>query len=181
MNLLEVVENNKFGSAIINAFMKELAEIFDKESENTRMKDDIGTQNTIYVVKDINDSNVLLVDTNTGENLDVNLSRNVNISSNDFYSIDLGSNLILKNGKFEKYDGILNIKNDKAKRELEDLYFNLQEEEGQKFIVKDIDEEKIYLSNVIEGGYFSIYKMNYPNIKVGDILKKENNTYKEDS
>ena len=45
------------------------------------------------------------------------------------------------------------------------------------FSVKKIDDDKIYLTNIQEGGYFSISKDKYPDFNVGDTLKKEHGKY----
>lgn len=125
-----------------------------------------------FVVSDINDDIVSLIDISNGNEI-----KTSNFTKDDLNNIDLGANIIFENNKFVITDEKFEITNLDAKAKLDDLYFNLEDEEGSLFSVKKIDDDKIYLTNTQEGGYFSISKEKYPEFKVGDILRKENGKY----
>ena len=57
------------------------------------------------------------------------------------------------------------------------MYFCLEQEKNAVYSVSDVSDEKIYLSNTKEGGYFSIPKEAYPDFKVGDLVKNVNGKY----
>lgn len=146
----------------------------------------------ICVVKDRKDERLTLVNIENGEELDIFLAKSeqdikrlnerystnhiYRISEEDFYQIDLGESLSLEDGKCNVYHEKIDIKNKDAFQKLEDLYFNLKEEEGQEFTVDKITKDKIFLEGK-EGGYFSIYKKAYPNFKIGNTVKKEDGKY----
>lgn len=146
----------------------------------------------ICVVKDRKEEKLTLVDISNGKEFDIFIARNkedimqlkqANINKNiyevsqkDFYNIDLGYNVVLNGNNCIAYDKDIEIKNEEALTKLEDLYFNLKEEEGQVFKVDKITNEKVYLTSE-DGGYFSLYRQAYPNIKEGEKLKKENRRY----
>lgn len=146
----------------------------------------------ICVVKDRNDEKLTVVNISSGEELDIfvvkskedevklnqaNITNKLyEVSEKDFYHIDLGDNISLKDDHCKLYNERIEITNKEAFAKLEELYFNLKEEEGQIFTVDKITDEKIYLKGE-EGGYFSLYKQAYPDLKEGSKLKKENGKY----
>lgn len=96
----------------------------------------------------------------------------------DFLYLNLTDVINLKGNKLYVTHEKPEIKNDLAWRLLEDLYISEEETEGMKYKVTDIKENKIYLTNYDgTGGYFSIYKEVYPNLKIGDIVEKHNRKY----
>ena len=99
------------------------------------------------------------------------------MNKNDFYNIDLGSKLIVKNNKFEIYNGELNIKDQEAFNKLDEMYSAIKEDENKNFIVTEITDEKIYLTYENGEGNISIYKELYPELKIGDIVKKQEGKY----
>ena len=148
---------------------------------------------SICVITDINDERLSLVNTKNGQDLDIYVSHSndkteelhskgitdniFEISKEDLYSLNLGSNIILKDGQCNLYHGEIEIKNSKAADKLEDLYFCLEQEKNAEYLVLNISDGKIYLTNTKEGGYFSILEEAYPNFKVGDIVKNVNGKY----
>ena len=150
---------------MVSGFIKELKNHFEKNNLN------IGNGSK-FVVSDINDDIVSLIDISNGNEI-----KTSNFTKDDLNNIDLGANIIFENNKFVITDEKFEITNLDAKAKLDDLYFNLEDEEGSLFSVKKIDDDKIYLTNTQEGGYFSISKEKYPEFKVGDILRKENGKY----
>ena len=137
--------------------------------ENAELNIENGSK---YVVTDINDNTVSLVNIENGDEL-----KTSNFRKEDFANLDLGSNVIFKDNRFSLTNEEFEITNLNAKSKLDDLFFNIDEEEGSLFSVKKIDDDKIYLTNIQEGGYFSISKDKYPDFNVGDTLKKEHGKY----
>lgn len=148
---------------------------------------------SIFVITDIIDEKLTLVDVDNGNEFNIYIStckedskrlNNLGIVSNiyelskrDFHSLDLGSNLIFKNGSYSIYNDEINITNSEVSAKLEDMYFSLKQEEGQVYVVDKISDEKIYLTTRDGQGYFYIYKDLYPDFKVGDLIKKQNGKY----
>lgn len=161
------------------------------EEKNPLRKEKV-LSNQIGVVKDRTDERVTIVDIENGNEFDIfiakseddikrlnnnNIFKNIyGVSEETFYNIDLGSNISLNKGKCQIYNQEVTIENSKAIQKLEELYFNLKEEEGHVYTVDRITDEKIYLKGN-EGGYFSIYQKAYPNFEVGNTVKKENGKY----
>lgn len=169
MKLSDFLEKNLINSTkandLVSGFIKELQNHLEKNNLN------IGNGSK-FVVSDINDDIVSLIDISNGNEI-----KTSNFTKDDLNNIDLGSNIIFENNKFVITDEKFEITNLDAKAKLDDLYFNLEDEEGSLFSVKKIDDDKIYLTNTQEGGYFSISKEKYPDFEVGDILRKENGKY----
>lgn len=169
MKLSDFLEKNLINSTktndLVSGFIKELQNHLEKNNLN------IGNGSK-FVVSDINDDIVSLIDISNGNEI-----KTSNFTKDDLNNIDLGANIIFENNKFVITDEKFEITNLDAKAKLDDLYFNLEDEEGSLFSVKKIDDDKIYLTNTQEGGYFSISKEKYPEFKVGDILRKENGKY----
>lgn len=153
----------------------------------------IDLEESICVITDINDEKLSLVNIENGQDLDIYVSyskdkienlRNQYIADNifeiskeDLYSLNLGSNIILKNGKCLLYQDDIEITNQEAVAKLEDLYFCLEQEKNAEYLVSNISDGKIYLTNTKEGGYFSILKEAYPDFQIGDIVKNVNGKY----
>lgn len=149
-------------------------------------------EESICVVKDRNDERLTVVNISNGEEFDIfvakskedkmklnqaNIRNNLyEVSEEDFYYIDLGNTISLKEDYCKIYNDKIEITNKEAFAKLGELFFNLKEEEGQLFTVDKLTDEKIYLKGE-EGGYFSIYKQAYPNFKEGNIIKKEKGKY----
>ena len=147
----------------------------------------------IYVITDIVDEKISLIDIFKGNEFNIYIStsnedterlNNLGIHSNiymmskiDFHSLDLGSNLIFKDGNYSIYNDEINITNPAVSAKLEDLYFSLKQEEGQIYVVDNISNEKIYLTTQDSQGYFYIYQDVYPDFNIGDLIKKENRKY----
>ena len=169
MKLSDFLEKNLINSTkandLVSGFIKELQNHLEKNNLN------IGNGSK-FVVSDINDDIVSLIDISNGNEI-----KTSNFTKDDLNNIDLGSNIIFENNKFVITDEKFEITNLDAKAKLDDLYFNLEDEEGSLFSVKKIDDDKIYLTNTQEGSYFSISKEKYPDFEVGDILRKENGKY----
>lgn len=148
---------------------------------------------SICVITDINDQRLSLVNIEEGQNFDIyvthskeqeqelrkqGITNNIfEISKEDLFSLNLGSNLCLKNNQCTLYHGKIEIKNSEAATKLEDMYFCLEQEKNAKYLVSNISDGKIYLTNTKEGGYFSIIEEAYPNFKIGDLVKNINGKY----
>lgn len=172
---------------------EEVEQFINMLEEHINNKENIKEQN-ICVVKDRNDEKLTLVNISNGVEYDIfivksnaeiaklnfrNIFDNIYITSEkSFYNIDLGTNVIFRGNSCEIYDGSVEIKNEKAKANLEELFFNLNEEEGTQYTVDKIKDDKVYLKGE-DGGYFSIYKQAYPDFKQGDKIIRENRKYKK--
>ncbi len=175
---------------------KEMQEFINQLEEFVNNKNPLRKkgEESICVVKDRNDEKLTVVNISNGEEFDIFVSKSkedkvklnqANIKNNlyevsekDFYHIELGSNIILKDDHCKLYKEKIEITNKEAFAKLGELYFNLKEEEGQIFTVDKITDEKIYLKGE-EGGYFSLYKQAYPYLQEGNKVKKENGKYNQ--
>lgn len=182
---------NESSDGLLESFLKELKKIITNNSSpsiSNKLLED-----SIYVVRDINDERLSLVNIENGEDFDIyiatskiqiselnanGISNNIyEMSEDELYDLNLGSNIIIKNGICMPYYGEIKINNPKAAAKLEDMYFCLEQEKDAQYLVSDISDEKIYLTNTEEGGYFSIPRRKYPDFKIGDLLKNINGKY----
>ena len=173
-------KNEKEINQLSSSFINEISETLDKN------------QNDICVVYGIKDEKLTLINIENGEEFNIYISISedskkklhqqgidniFDMDRNDFYNIDLGTKLEFENGNCKIYEGEIEIKDSDAWYKLQDLYDSLKEDENQSFIVREIIDNKIFLTYEDGGGDISIYREIYPDLKVGDILKKENGKY----
>ena len=172
---------------------EEVEQFINMLEEHINNKENTKEQN-ICVVKDRNDEKLTLVNISNGVEYDIfivksndeiaklnfrNIFDNIYITSEkSFYNIDLGTKVIFRGNSCEIYDDSVEIKSEKAKANLEELFFNLNEEECTQYTVDKIKDDKVYLKGE-DGGYFSIYKQAYPDFKQGDKIIRENRRYKK--
>lgn len=183
MNLGNFNLNQDKPNNFISNFMNSLLNSLQNKDHNINNSFNL-ENNCIYVVRDYQDNKLSLVNISDGEEYNVSvcfdkdeLSSNFyEISKSDFYNLDLGSNLIFKDGRLSIYNGEFKLSS-KAASKLEDLYFCIEQDKNSTFIVDKITDEKIILTYSDGSGYFSIYKAVYPDLKIGDNLKKENGKY----
>lgn len=191
---LEQDNNNNKSNDLISVFIKELGKVVENLVNQGNLKDfNKLEEGTIYVVRDINDEKLSLVNIDNGKEFDIyavssekeieklndaGIFNNIyQISKEDLYSLNLGSGITVKNYNCILYDSeikIESIKNPEALSKLENMYFCLEDEKGTTYSVSEISNDKIYLTDTKEGGYFSIPKDKYPDFKVGDFVKNEN-------
>lgn len=125
--------------------------------------------NNIFVIRDINNSKLTLVNINTAKEIELEVDNP--------YDFNLGSGVSIKNNKvslISQFFNIENIPNQTAKNNLEDMYFCLNEEKNAIYSIKKIENNKIYLTNIKEGGFFSIPREKLPNSKIGDLVQNIN-------
>ena len=147
-----------------------------------------------YVASDISDNSINVVDIENGDEIKVYVStddetkeslNNAGIFDSifemdkmDFLKLKLTDNIVLKENKLYSNSNKIEIKNYIAWRLLSDLYMSERETEGKQYKVLDIKDNKIYLTNADgTGGYFSIHKELYPDLKTGDLVVKNNREY----
>lgn len=191
-NFNSINNNNEPKNNFFNNFINTLQNALENFIKNPSSSA-IDLENSICVITDINDEKLSLVNIYTGEDFNIYISssidklnqlRNQGISDNiymiskeDLYSLNLGSNIILKNGQCHLYQDNIEITNKEALSKLENLYFCLEQEQDAEYLVSNISDGKIFLTNTKEGGYFSILEEAYPDFKIGDIVKNVNGKY----
>ena len=95
-----------------------------------------------------------------------------------FLNLNLTDNIIMKDNKLYSNSEKIEIKNTLAWRLLSDLYMGEIETEGKQYKVEEIKDNEVYLTNADgTGGYFPIHRELYPDLKVGDIVQKNNRKY----
>ncbi len=174
----------------IEEFEKKLNQVKENRQEINNSKEI--SENDICVVYGMKDNKLTLINIENGKEFDIYITisqedrkkleeKDINnicqMNKNDFYNIDLGSKLIVKNNKFEIYNGEINIKDQEAFNKLDEMYSTIKEDENKNFIVKEITDEKIYLTYENGEGNIFIYKELYPELKIGDIVKKQEGKY----
>ncbi len=169
-----------------NNFFSDLLDNLQNIITNFVIRTNSHQDDAIYVVRDINDDNLSLVNSLNGQELYISITTDSsNISDNlyemskqDLYSLNLGSNVILKNGKCIPYYNDIKITNTTALSKLDDMYFSLEQEKDAIYSVVNISAEKIYLTDTDQGGHFSIPKEAYPNFEIGDLVKNIDGQYR---
>ena len=151
-------------------------------------------ENKTYVISDIYDNRLQVVDIENGDEIEIyvltgdeNLdkfndmklcNRVYTMNRLEFLNLNLTDNVVLKNGMLNANTDEVKIKNDFAWKLLSDLYESRITDNGKMYEIKDIKENKLYLTNADgSGGYFSIYQELYPDFKVGDIVQRNNRKY----
>ena len=199
-------KNNNFGKLVSN-FIKELSNTLENNNVNKfkqeieeirnehKMKNNIQEleEGKVYVITDINNEKVEVLDIKDGYNFDVYISINketlenlhekginnkiYNMDKLDFLKLELGNKIIMSDGKCNIYNGEIDVKNDEAFEILENLYFNLKHEEGRDYIITQIKDGKIYMQDTQENGYYELYKEIYPDFEIGDVITKKEGKY----
>jgi len=160
-----------------------------KELNNSQVLE----EGKIYAIQGISNEKLQVVDIKDGYNFDVYISINeetlerlkdngitnkiYEMSKENFYTLEQGDNITIENGKCVPYEGEIKITNDKAREILDELYFNLKNEEGRNYVVTDIKDEKIYMQDTEYSVEYQVYKEVYPDWKIGDVITRQNGKY----
>ena len=168
-----------------------LNEVKEKLENDKNVKN--GKESDIFVVSDISDNKITIVDPKSGKEKEYLLkikglefknkenSKNlevVEMEKSDFLNLNITDNVKISDGKCIVTNEQIKIENENAMEILSDLYMNEKEMEGQEFKICEEKENKLFLTNNDgTGGYFSIYKEAYPDFKVGDVVKRVNKKY----
>ena len=184
--LSNTLENNN-----VNEFKQEIEEIRNEHKMNNNIQE--LEEGKVYVITDINNEKVEVLDIKDGYNFDVYISINketlenlhekginnkiYNMDKLDFLKLELGNKIIMSDGKCNIYNGEIDVKYDEAFEILENLYFNLKHEEGRDYIITQIKDGKIYMQDTQENGYYELYKEIYPDFEIGDVITKKEGKY----
>lgn len=161
----------------------------EKNMNDIKLKED-----KTYVVSDISDNSINVVDIENGDEIKIYISTDddtmkklnddgifdkiYKIDKTEFLKLNLTDNIVMKQNKLYSNSNKIEIKNNLAWRILSDLYMGERETEGKQYIVTDIKGKKVYLTNADgTGSYFSIHKELYPDFEIGDIVIKNNREY----
>ena len=188
-NTLKNIEDNKVKERIDN-LEKEVKEIRQsiKEINNNKKVE----EGDVCVIYGLDDKKITLLNIENGKEFDIHISISddslynlqeegnnnmYKIKKNDLYNLDLGTKLKFMDGKYEIYNGEIDIKDDEVWYKLDELYSNLRDDENKNFIVKDITDEKVYLTYEDGGGFISRYRKIYPDFQIGDKVIKVNGKF----
>lgn len=191
-NYLQNLKDKEQNNQSVDSVYKEMQQYYD-EREKIMNTTNLEKEKT-YVVSDIRDNTINVVDIENGNEIKVYVStdnetlKNLNdngiynriytMDKSEFLNLNLTDNIIMKDNKLYSNSEKIEIKNNLAWRLLSDLYMGERETDGQRYEVADIKENKVYLTNADgSGGYFSIHKELYPDFEVGDIVQKNNRKY----
>ena len=188
-NTLKNIEDNKVKERIDN-LEKEVKVIRQsiKEINNNKKVE----EGDVCVIYGLDDKKITLLNIENGKEFDIHISISddslynlqeegnnnmYKIKKNDLYNLDLGTKLKFMDGKYEIYNGEIDIKDDEVWYKLDELYSNLRDDENKNFIVKDITDEKVYLTYEDGGGFISRYRKIYPDFQIGDKVIKVNGKF----
>lgn len=147
----------------------------------------------INFIGNISDERIELLNPDTGEqkNVYIAISEEIKEKLNeqdiyndiyemdkmDFYNLSIGDKVIMKNGKFKKYNDEIEIKDDKIWYVINDIKSALAKCENLDFTVEKITDNKIYLSLDGKKDYVRVYRELYPDFKIGDVVTRINGEY----
>lgn len=184
--------NKKENENNMDKFNKEMQQYYNEREEmmnTTKLEEE-----KKYVVSGIRDNTIKVVDIENGNEIKIyvttdneSLKRLKNegiynkiyaMDKSAFLNLNLTDNIIMKDNKLYSNSEKIEIKNNLAWRLLSDLYMGEIETEGKQYKVEEIKDNEVYLTNADgTGGYFPIHRELYPDLKVGDIVQKNNRKY----
>ena len=181
-------------SHFVSNFMQELSNSL-RERKNEHIQTKVLKEDTIYVINGIQNEEIGVVNIENGEEFDIYIATDKSMlqalqekgihqniyemSKKDFYPLELGNKLQLEDGILFPYTGEIKIKNDIAWEKLEDLFFNLEQEEGRTYVVTDISGNKIYMEDTDNQGHYEVYQELYPDWKMGDTILRKDGKYQK--
>ena len=190
-DLKELGNNNETLENDVANFMEELSNALETKDTDLNL-----TEEKTGVVYGYKDEKITLLNIDDGKEFDVHIAISEDVRRAlieqgiqeenifmmdkwDFYNIDLGTKIKICNGKCQVYNGEIEIKNQDAKYAIEELNNNIMEDEGENFLVKEIKDNKIYMTYEDGGWYFYTYQELYPDLLEGDKVKKVNGKYEK--
>ena len=170
------LNNNNKNDNFITEFLEALKNSVQKFSNSL-------SEESIYVITDIDDKKLYLTDIDSGIETEIYVdftdknNNSYSISKENFRTLDLGKFVTVKNSSILPFTSEVKIENKSVAAQLEDIFFCLEHEKDAVYSVTEISDDKIFLTDTKEGGYFSILKEVYPDFKTGDLLKKVDGKY----
>ena len=197
-NLGKELSKNKTFDNMVSSFMKELSNALEKSNKTqSNISNSINLNNIeeaeVNFVYGLRDENIVLLNPDTGEQKNIYIvtsnqeketlnSKGIydniyEMDKNTFHNLDFGDKLIMKKGKFEIYNGEVEIKDDKTWFILDDMNGQRKKYDNTNFVVKEDLGEKLLLTHENGKGHIYIYKDVYPDFKVNDILTRVDGKY----
>ncbi len=158
-------------------------------------------EDSIYMIKNINGDRITLINVNDGDKFPIDVygteyekemryesglySSMHEMSKENFEKIFIGGCLIVESGKYIPYDGKYEVGSDKAKKEIEKIHNEIENDEksrqeGDIFAVNYVHNRNVSLLNLRTGKETkdtNIHKELRENIDTGDFIKIENGKY----
>lgn len=197
-NLGKELSKNKTFDNMVSSFMKELSNALEKSNKTqSNISNSINLNNIeeaeVNFVYGLRDENIVLLNPDTGEQKNIYIATSnqeketlnskgiydniYEMDKNTFHNLDFGDKLIMKKGKFEIYNGEVEIKDDKTWFILDDMNGQRKKYDNTNFVVKEDLGEKLLLTHENGKGHIYIYKDVYPDFKVNDILTRVDGKY----
>ena len=197
-NLGKELSKNKTFDNMVFSFMKELSNALEKSNKTqSNISNSINLNNIeeaeVNFVYGLRDENIVLLNPDTGEQKNIYIATSnqeketlnskgiydniYEMDKNTFHNLDFGDKLIMKKGKFEIYNGEVEIKDDKTWFILDDMNGQRKKYDNTNFVVKEDLGEKLLLTHENGKGHIYIYKDVYPDFKVNDILTRVDGKY----
>ena len=180
---------------------KEIDKLLERKNRERMRKAKNLEEDSIYMIKNINGDRITLINVNDGDKFPIDVygteyekemryesglySSMHEMSKENFEKIFIGGCLIVESGKYIPYDGKYEVGSDKAKKEIEKIHNEIENDEksrqeGDIFAVNYVHNRNVSLLNLRTGKETkdtNIHKELRENIDTGDFIKIENGKY----